>query len=307
MHDNIRLRAVEDRAPSPPLGMLVPRYLAALRARGQRPRGILKYRDTLSAFLSWLGPAATMGTLTPASVRRYQEHKAETCGPATIANVLTVIRSFAKWGMREGYRQDDPTVLCDWPKRHATAPRAMQRSQIRAMEQAIDERAGLSPGRAWMWRRNRRVVLLMLYAGLRISEVAALTWDCLDLEANTIMVRDGKGGKDRSVPLHPRLRDELLLVTDRLPLHAVAGRPDGACLTHKSLAHVFERWLLARGVDITSHQLRHSFATSLLEAGVDLRSIQVLMGHESLETTQRYLMIRNERLHEAVGRLPSAW
>lgn len=288
---------------------LIPRYEASLRARGQRPRGIDKYRRTMLTFAEWLGPAATMADLDAPIVRRYQELRSLTCSEATIGNLLTVIRSFCKWSIREGLRTDDPTQLVEWPRRSRPLPRALSRPQLRALEAALDEPPNLGPVRRWFWLRNRRAVYLMLYAGLRISEVAALRWRDVDLDAGELQVRDGKGGKDRSLPIHSRLAAELELVpeVERQPGYAVAGHESGACLTHKSMGHVFERWLPARGIDISSHQLRHSFATQLLRNGADIRVIQELLGHESLETTQRYLKVWDDQKHAAVNLLPSSW
>lgn len=291
----------------PPLTLLLDPYLAALKARGQRPRGIEKYRYNLVNFLAWLGPSATMATLSVPAVRRYQEHKAETCNPGTIENMLSCIRSFCRWGWREGYRDDDPTQWVDWPKRTKPLPRALSRVQLRALDQALmlDEHAPAA--RILLRDRNRRAIYLMLYAGLRISEAAHLDWNDVDLDARRLTVREGKGGKDRSVPLHDRLIWALTLVPQGERRGAVAGHADGRPLAYKSMGHVFERWLRARGLHISSHQLRHSFATTLLDRGADLRTIQILMGHESLDTTMVYLRVSDERARDAIDRLPWTW
>lgn len=310
MHPLVRRTVLDDRLqPAPMLLPLVPLYVAALRARGQRPRGIDKYRRTILTFIEWLGPHATMKDLDATIVRRYQELRSETCSGATIGNLLTVIRSFCKWSIREGLRDDDPTLQAEWPRRERTLPRALPRTQLRALEKALEVPERIGPVRRWFWLRNRRAVFLMLFAGLRISEVAALRWADVDLEDGALMVRNGKGGKDRIVPLHGRLAAELECVPEeeRDPDHAVAGHESGECLTHKSMGHVFERWLPARGIDISSHQLRHSFATQLLRNGADIRVIQDLLGHESLETTQRYLRVEDDQKQAAVRLLPSSW
>jgi site-specific recombinase XerD len=121
------------------------------------------------------------------------------------------------------------------------------------------------------------------------------------------VVRDGKGGKDRSVPLHAILLAELAAAPPHRPNWAVAGKADGSGMTVKSMAHIFERWLPERGLAISAHQLRHSFATELLRKRADIREIQELLGHESLETTQRYLALDPERLRAAVELLPDEW
>jgi site-specific recombinase XerD len=147
----------------------------------------------------------------------------------------------------------------------------------------------------------------MLFSGLRLSEAAALRWCDVDLEVRELMVVDGKGGKDRVVPLHPALVEELCQVRSPKPSWAVLGQRDGKPLTHKSLAHIFERWLADLGIRITAHRLRHSFATEMLRHGADIRAIQDLMGHTSLETTQRYLALHNEQLRGAIEKLPPSW
>lgn len=291
----------------PLLAILVDPYLAALKARGQRPRGIDKYRWTLLNFLEWLGPGALMSDLTVPAVRRYQEHKAVTCGPGTLEHVLTVIRSFCVWCKREGFRDDDPTALADWPRRPIPLPRALTRPQIRALERVLQPDAFMSAAQLVLLGRNRRAIYLMLYAGLRITEATELDWSDVDMEARRLTVREGKGGRDRVVPLHDRLLNELAEVDPRDRIGAVAGRADGRPLAYKSMSHVFDRWLPPRGIRITSHQLRHSFATQLLDNGADLRTIQILLGHASLDTTMVYLKVSDERAREAIDRLPSVW
>lgn len=286
---------------------LLPCYTAALRARGQRPRGIQKYRETLTSFFTWLGPDACMDALTAPRVRRYQELKSLTCGAGTIGNLLTVIRSFCRWAIREELRTTDPTLLCHWPRRRPTVPRALTHAQLRALMTAIRTPDHLPHPQRWIWERNQRAVLLMLFAGLRIAEAAALDWRDVDLDAGTLYVREGKGGNDRTVPIHPRLR----LALDTVPACergcAVAGQVDGRHLTHKSMGHLFERWLPGLGITIASHQLRHSFATSLLKSGANLRIIQQLLGHASLETTMRYLLVEDVEKQRAVNGMPGEW
>jgi site-specific recombinase XerD len=286
---------------------LIPPYTAALRARGQRPRGIQKYRETLTSFFVWLGPHACMEALTAPSVRRYQEHKSLTCGAGSIGNLLTVIRSFCSWAIREELRSTDPTLLCDWPRRRPTVPRALNHAQLRALMAAITTPVHLPQAQRWIWERNQRAVLLMLFAGLRIAEAAALDWRDVDLDGRTLYVREGKGGNDRTVPIHPRLRLALEAVPACERHCAIAGQVDGRPLTHKSMGHLFERWLPGLGIEISSHQLRHSFATSLLKSGANLRVIQQLLGHASLETTMRYLLVEDVEKHRAVNGMPSTW
>jgi site-specific recombinase XerD len=147
----------------------------------------------------------------------------------------------------------------------------------------------------------------MLYGGLRLAEAAALCWDDLDLDEGYLIVREGKGGEDRSVPLHKKLRAELDTVSEEEQNGAVAGRQDGCTLSCRSIEHIFDRWLPALGVNISAHQLRHSFATYMLHEGADLRTIQELLGHKDLATTERYLMVDMGLKRQAVDVLPDEW
>lgn len=281
----------------------LPKWEASLAARGQRPRTITRYRDQIRSFARWTSDPELITIDTP-MIQRYQEHMARTVKAATVANALTSIRSFLRWAIKQSLIPTDPTLLIEWPKKAKVAPRALKISDVRRLWEVMDAPPRRKADR-WSHARNRRAIALMLYAGLRISEVVHLDWRDVDLESNYLTVRDGKGGKDRSVPLHPRLRSELeSTLANRGP---VCGREDGQPMQAKSLAHLFERLVRRYGLTISAHMLRHTFATELMNRGADLRHIQELLGHERLETTQRYLMVSTERLRSAVALLPDSW
>lgn len=287
----------------------VPAFQATLTARGNRPRGVQKYGEVLVNFLRWLPAGTRIENVDTATIQRYAEERAATCSPATVGNLLTVIRTWCRWCQRRGLRTDDPTVGIEWPRRRRTVPRALPRTELRRLMEAIQTPPHLTERTAWIWERNRRVIFLALYAGLRISEVAALEWRDIDLADGTILVREGKYGRDRMLPLHTALRAELerMRAEERQPYHAVAGQRDGSHITYKSMGHVFERWLRERGITASAHQFRHSFATQMLRNGANLKVIQELLGHESLETTQRYLFVEVDQKQAAVDVLPEMW
>lgn len=293
-----------------PLEAYLPHYLLALHSRGHRPRGIRRYRDQMRYFIVWLGPQATMDDITTDTIRQYQEERSKVCSAATVSNTLSVIRSFCTWAMKRQFRADDPTVNLDWPRKRVPAPRTLKFAELRALMLAIThEPAGLHPARLKTWRRNRRAVLLMLFAGLRISEVAVVQWRDVDLEAGTLWVRDGKNGKDRNLPLHEVLLYELALIPDdeRLPDNGIVCNRDGSPQSRKSVDHVFRRWLPSLGIHISAHRLRHSFATEMLRHGADLMAIKDLLGHANLSTTQVYLSVDTTHKRTAVDKLPSNW
>jgi site-specific recombinase XerD len=230
--------------------------------------------------------------------------------PASLQVSLSALRSFFQWILEEELRADDPTTKLPWPKRRQTLPDALSRQQLRTLMYTINTPPeDLTQHGHWIWQRNRLVVLVMLRTGVRISEAVALQWHDVDLEQQTLRVRDGKGGKDRTIPLRKGIVTELRpwqsMDEERAVLPAY---PDGRSFAStKSMAHVFDRWLRAHGIKITAHRLRHTFATELVRGGADLESIRRLLGHASLETTQRYLDVDADHLRGAVDHLPEDW
>lgn len=285
------------------------RFLDELRAAGFRPRSVQRYDEHVQGLLRHLGNDATMADFTGPQLARYQRDLAAAGrASSTIAGALTAARKLARYLLREGLIATDPTSHAAWPKKRATAPRALSREHVIELWHALELPADLTQAERHKWRRNRRAVLLMLCAGLRIAEVTALCWGEVDLAIGQLTVRCGKGGKDRTLPLARPLADELALVpkekrrADAAVVDVERGRPFAS---PKSLAHICERWLprLGLSVEITAHQLRHTFATELLRNNVDLEAIRQLLGHASLETTQRYLLADASRLRGAVAKL----
>jgi integrase len=176
---------------------------------------------------------------------------------------------------------------------------------------AIKEPDDLSQDELWYWQRNRRAIFLMLFAGLRLAEAAALKWKDVELQGTVphLIVREGKGGNDRVVPLHKRLMRELLLVPsdERCSENAVAGKQDGYNLSYRSIEHVCDRWLVKLEIKVSAHQFRHTFATQMLHNGANLRAIQVAMGHKNLSTTERYLMLDLTETQKAIDVIPEDW
>jgi site-specific recombinase XerD len=283
----------------------LPAFRQTLIARGRRPRGAGQYCAQLERLARWADdpPAAR---ITTALLCDYQEHLSATCGPRSISLALTAIRAFVRWQVEKDHRTDDPTGTLTYPKQPRPLPRALSADELHALWTAIAEPDDLPERARWHWRRNRRLILLMLYAGLRLAEATALQWRDVDFRGGTVSVRDGKNGTGRTLPLHPTLRAELDRETGKRT-GAVAGKQSGKSLTPKSADHVFDRWLCDLGIITSAHRLRHTFATQLLRAGADLRSIQELLGHASLETTQVYLRVSVRHTRAAIEKLPSDW
>jgi site-specific recombinase XerD len=281
-------------------------YVAYLAGRKVRPRARDVYRREVAALARWIGPDATVADVTPDLLGRYQaaiEHLAA----ATIGKKLSAIRSWCRWLQRVRLRADDPTLDLQWPRRRRRLPRVLKQEELAQLESILDRPAPILDVKARrLWYRNRRIVLLMLYGGLRRAEVAGLRWADVDLDAACAMVHESsaKGGHERIIFLHQRLVADLRCTPLRERRGAVAGHPDGRCLSHKSIGHIFERWLAAAGLRISAHRLRHTCATEMLRGGAGVRDIQQQLGHADLRTTEGYLDMLTERQRAAVRGLP---
>lgn len=294
------------------ISLLQTAWAANLRAAGRAERTIRSYVEALDQFRARLGNDATIDQITTKAIREYQRTYGQTRAPKTVALSLTAIRSFCRFVVEAEYRSDDPTMRVQFPKIPKKLPnRAITLAQARQLVTAIRVPIGLSPCQHWIWTRNRLIVLLMLYAGLRRAEAAALVWREVEIERATLTVRDGKGGKDRTIPIHPVLLVALRLAASErgaLAHHAVAGTQSGRPMAAKSVSHIFDRWVPTLGLDfeITAHQLRHSFCTGLIHGGASLFDVQELMGHDDPKTTRRYYTLVGDHLRGAIERLP-AW
>lgn len=294
-------------ATSPAISGTLASFDAFLAGRKCSPRTAETYARALSRFVAFLGDEPTIGHIHAESIGRYQVARSH-LAPATIGKDLSAIRAYSRWCIRAKLRLDDPTLELEWPKRSEPIPRALSLRELRELDRLLSTPLPILDIKARHVRqRDHRIVLLMEYAGLRLSEVARLLWRDVDLEAGVLTVRQGKGRKDRALPIHHRLAANLELTPSDKQKGAVCGHLDGRPLSYKSIPHTFDRWLKEEGMQISAHQLRHTFATRLLWAGKDLRTIQRLLGHASLSTTERYLQVEMEQKREAVDALPDHW
>lgn len=291
-------------------------YEAALYARKFSQATVESYIKALRAFSVFLGASPTIADITFESISRYQAARRWRAA-ATIAKDLSAIRSHCRWAIRAKLRTDDPTLEIDWPKKDDPIPRALSADELRLLDTAVEAPSPTSdPSAMTRWERDRLAILLMWYAGLRLSEACRLDWRAVDLVAGTLTVVMGKGRKSRVLPIHVRLAAAL----DAVPVSQRVGavlKPERAKRTKrakkttyvspKTLFHAFERDLPRFGLHISPHMLRHSFAIGLLRNGADLRSIQKLLGHASLATTERYLALDVRDTRRAISKYPDRW
>lgn len=213
----------------------------------------------------------------------------------TQARRLSTLRTFCRWCLRNGRMQDNPALLLASPKRPKSIPKSLSVDEAFATMEAPLENEPLGC-------RDRAIVELLYGSGLRVAELVQLNLVDVDLHARMVRVL-GKGNKERLVPVGQKCLDALQAW---LPLRAaLAPQEDalflnhrGGRLTARSVARHLARYGITAGVRgrLHPHRLRHSFATHLMEGGADLRSIQELLGHSSLSTTQRYTRVDLDHL-----------
>jgi integrase/recombinase XerC len=221
----------------------------------------------------------------------------------TLARKQAAIRAFFRWARRSGIVPNDPTRGLFSPRQQRKLPKFLRGDEIEALMQAPDDSpAGL---------RDRALLEVLYASGMRAGEVVKLNVSDIDLEEGEVRIREGKGGKER-IALLGRAADEAIrayLATGRpeLARQASSGRSAalllnrfGERLSDRGVRRTFDKYVTAVGArfKITPHVLRHSFATHLLEHGADLRSVQELLGHANLATTQIYTHVTTERLKE---------
>ncbi|HET6582042.1 MAG TPA: tyrosine recombinase XerC, partial [Nannocystaceae bacterium] len=214
-------------------------------------------------------------------------------GPASIARKLSALRSFGEFLRRTGVLAENAVALVASPKRRATLPVALPLEDVTDMIEAV-EKPGVHGA------RDRAILEVIYGAGLRVSEVVALDLHHLEHERGTLRVRveAGKGGKDRIVPLGRKASAALAeylaqrdaLVRASSPRAALFLGDRGRRMGVRAVRELVYRRCQQAGARarIGPHGLRHSFATHLLDSGCDLRTIQSLLGHASLSTTQKY-------------------
>jgi site-specific recombinase XerD len=211
---------------------------------------------------------------------------------------------------RVGVLNRDPAYALRTPKKREALPDVLDRRELARLIAAVERDDVWERHFAGRRERDRLLLALFAYAGLRRSELLGLDWEDIDLQRRLIRVRRAKGGRQRNVPLHPAL---VPLVLDYMGVRgsdALGPLFVGVqCrrLTQTIMTATFVRYAEAAGVRerkrVTPHTLRHVFASELLHAGANLRQIQELLGHKHLDSTQRYTRVNAHELRGAVKRL----
>lgn len=222
--------------------------------------------------------------------------------PRSCARILSGIKNFYRYLRLEGIMETDPTELLESPSVGSRLPSVFSLEEIDALIAAMED----TP----TGRRNRAIVETMYGCGLRVSELCALQISHIDFR-NAVMLIRGKGSKERLVPVNEvaLTRIKNYVDTDRndVPIASVDAdtvflNSRGRHLSRVMIFYILRDAAARAGIrtPLSPHTLRHSFATHLLEGGANLRSIQQMLGHESIATTQIYLHIENSRLRQEI-------
>ncbi len=261
--------------------------------RGAARNTLLAYAADLEA--ARLACGGDLATADEAAVRAFlAAMRAGGLSARTAARRLSALRQFFGHLVREGLRADDPTERLDAPRQTAPLPRFLSETEVDSLLAAGTAHGPLLGA-----------ALEILYAtGLRVSEMLSLPRGALSGDARVLLIR-GKGGRERIVPLSDAARDAAARLVAATP-HGkwlFAGRGGKRPMTRQGLALLVKRAALEAGLDpgrVSPHVLRHSFASHMLARGADLRSLQLLLGHADIATTQIYTHVLAERLQRLV-------
>jgi integrase/recombinase XerD len=283
---------------SRPADAVLERFLDALWLEAGLSRNTLSaYRSDLEGFAAWLKAA-------PAQARREQitaylgdcVHRG--VRPRTSARLLSSLRRFYRYLLREGLIVEDPTATLEAPKLGRPLPKSLSEAQVEKLLQAPNPETPLG-------LRDRAMLETLYATGMRVTELVGLAVQQANLQAGVVKVI-GKGNKERLVPLGEEsvaALERYLAGARRALLNgkttdALFPTARGAAMTRHAFWHNIKRYARLAGIEsnLSPHTLRHAFATHLLNHGADLRVVQMLLGHADLSTTQIYTQVARERL-----------
>jgi len=278
---------------------------------GASPNTIAAYRGDVGEFLAFMtlhhGSAQGLGAVARIGISDMRAWMAQArsggVGARSLARKLSAVKSFYRWlAEREGF---EPTAVLSTrsPKFQNRLPRPLAKDAARAMIATVE----LQSDSDWVAARDVAVVTLLYGCGLRISEALGLTG--ADTPLPRVLRISGKGGKERIVPVLPAARDAVDAYLRLCPYSqtfetSIFRGVRGGALGARAIQGVMAKARMQLGLPATAtpHAMRHSFATHLLEAGGDLRSIQELLGHASLSTTQAYTAVNTAHLMDVYNR-----
>ncbi|MEX2556651.1 MAG: tyrosine-type recombinase/integrase [Actinomycetota bacterium] len=271
------------------------------------------YERDVAACLRFLQAAGLRewAAVRPLDLRRFLADEAtRRPAPSSQARTVAALKGFFRFLVENEEIDRNPAQVLRTPKKREALPDVLDSRELARLLRAVERDDVWERRFAGKRERDRLMLALFAYAGLRRSELLGLDWDDVDLERRLLHVRRAKGGRQRVVPIHPALAPlflDYLQFRARDPEPALFVGVQGRRLSQTIMTQTFLRYARAAGVTerkrVTPHTLRHVFASELLHAGANLRQIQELLGHKHLDSTQRYTRITAHDLRGAVKRL----
>lgn len=283
------------------------RYLdSAWAEKGLSDNTLESYRRDLSTFGQWQSSCKrSLLNATHAHIQDYLAHRFE-LGASTrsAARALSCLRGFYKYLVRERVLEDNPTSHIDNPKLGRPLPKSLTQNDVEKLLAAPREENAVC-------QRDRAMLELLYACGLRVTELVGLSLDQINLRQGVLRVT-GKGKKERLVPMGEPAQRVLTVYLRRWRAELLRAAPSdivfpsvrGQKMTRQTFWHRIKYWAKTAGVEkpLSPHTLRHAFATHLLNHGADIRSVQMLLGHSDISTTQIYTHVARERLKQLHGR-----
>jgi integrase/recombinase XerD len=267
--------------------------------KGLADNTIEAYSRDLNAFFRFLEARG----IKPVDVEQdhigsFMAKQEEVLSLRSVARMLSTIKMFYRFLIIEGELESSPARLMDTPKIPRRLPGVLSLDDVEQLLQQPDVETPLG-------LRDRAMLEILYATGLRVSELLGLTMPSINMEAGFVRTL-GKGSKERMVPMNDQARDSLgLYLSDSRPYLMKKNKTTflflnsrGTVLSRQGFWKIIKRYGIMAGIrkEITPHSLRHSFASHLLECGADLRSVQLLLGHADITTTQIYTHVSRERL-----------
>ncbi len=237
------------------------------------------------------------------TIRRYMAHLGQQqYSKSTTARKLATLRSFYKFLVKRNYIPGNPVTSIKTPKQDKKLPKFLEYEQVQRL-------LNTPPVNTWLGARDRAIMEVLYSTGMRVSELVGLNMDDVDFLSEVIHIR-GKGKKERICPIgtsalqsiqcYIEFRNRRMANDSAFDSKVLFANKHGKRLSARSVRRKMDKYLIEAGLDpsISPHTLRHSFATHMLNNGADLRSVQELLGHQSLSTTQIYTHVSTHRMQE---------
>jgi integrase/recombinase XerC len=285
-----------------PVEKAIEKFLQSLRQRNASVHTIKAYTGDLDNFAAYVG-SRNWRSIDHLTIRGFLSHLYEkNLEKTSVARALAAVRSFYRWLAQEGVVEQNPAALVSTPRLPKKLPRV---PSIEEVNTVLD---GQMPEVASFPERDRLMFELLYGCGIRNSELIGINLDDIRLSSEAILIR-GKGKKERYVPFGDSVKAALasylparqqMLVERKKNATALLINQRGGRLTTRSVGRIIKKIAVAKGLspDVHPHTLRHAFGTHMLEEGADLRSIQEMLGHERLSTTQRYTQLSMKHVLE---------